>query len=309
MLLYTDMSTAKITIGTRGSRLALMQANLVAQALKSQNPKLNISIKIIVTKGDKDHSPIPLDSVGKAWFTKEIEDALMQGEIDLAIHSLKDLPPEPPEDLRTTVVLERDDPRDVLVSKVASSLASLPINAVVGTDSIRRKAQLLYHRPDLRVKSIRGNVDSRLEKLETEDYDAIVLAAAGLTRLGLTQHITQYFTPGEFVPASGQAVLAAEIRQDDVEIWELLSGIQDSDTVLACQAEQVFARIIGGGCKLPVGCYAQIQGDKVTVYGMVGSMDAKHTVMKSVQGSKSDGVKITTKLAKELLGESVRQDW
>jgi hydroxymethylbilane synthase len=148
-----------------------------------------------------------------------------------------------------------------------------------------------------------------LQKLADEDYDAMVLAAAGLARLGLSDQITQYFTPEEFVPASGQAVLAAEFRQDDTEILKLLTSIQDEDTLLACQAERIFTEIIGGGCKLPVGCYAKIEGKKATIYGTVGSMDAKDTVMKLIQGEKSEVIELATNLAKELLGESARRDW
>lgn len=303
------MAINKLTIGTRGSKLALVQTELVVQALKAKNPSLEITTKIIVTKGDKNHSPIPLDTVGKAWFTKEIEDALLSGEIDLAIHSLKDLPPEVPDGLRTTPVLERDDPRDVLVAKTAANLRDLPKGAVVGTDSIRRKAQLLHYRPDLVVKSIRGNVDSRLQKLTDENYDGVVLAAAGLSRLDRLDRITQYFTPEEFVPAAGQAVLAAEARHEDHEIWKLLKQIQDATTLLACQAEQAFTSVIGGGCKLPVGCYVEITGNKAVVYGMVGSMDAKNTTTKSVSGPRSEVVELAKQLAEQLMGESARQGW
>jgi hydroxymethylbilane synthase len=198
----------RLTIGTRGSKLALIQTELVAAALKQAHPRLEVGIKIIATKGDTNQAPIPLDTVGKAWFTAEIEQALQSGDIDIAVHSLKDLPPELCPGLISLPVLERADPRDVLVSKAAVPLAALPRGAVVGTDSLRRKAALLLERPDLRVESVRGNVQTRLRKLHEQPYDAIVLAAAGLERLGDLTLVTEFLEPSRFVPAIGQGVLA-----------------------------------------------------------------------------------------------------
>ena len=303
------MNLPQIVIGTRGSRLALVQADLVVRALQAKRPQCQVTVKTIVTKGDKNHSPIPLDTVGKAWFTKEIEDALLRHEIDLAVHSLKDFPPETTTGLYLIPILARDDPRDVLVAKDGSSLNDLPRGAVVGTDSLRRKSQLLYHRSDLNVKSIRGNVDSRLQKLETDGYDAVVLAAAGLLRLGLADRVTQYFAPGEFVPAAGQAVLAAEIRDDDAVLRSLLQELQDPDTALACRAERAFTDLIGGGCKLPVGCFALLAGSQATIFGTVGSMDAKKAEIKSIAGPRADAVTLASALANELLHESARAGW
>ncbi len=303
------MTNKRLVVGTRGSRLALIQTNLVVTALHEKFPDLNVVTKIIVTKGDKNLSPIPLDTIGKTWFTEEIETALSARVIDFAVHSLKDLPPDLPQGLVSLPVLKRDDPRDVLVAKNVGSLKDLPKGAIVGTDSIRRRAQLLHHRSDLIVTSVRGNVETRLEKLHSDNYDAIVLASAGLSRLGLSDKITQYFSPSEFVPATGQAVLAAEFRQEDNKIRDILLALQDENTVLSCRAEQLFSSIIGGGCKLPVGCYVEVKNTKVNIFGTVGSMDAKNTVLKSVSGPKSDILKLIESLANELLADGVRAGW
>ena len=297
------MAISKLRIGTRGSQLALIQTEMVAAALKARNPGLSCEIKIIITKGDKDLAPIPLDTIGKAWFTKEIEQAILSDEVDLAVHSLKDLPPERPKGLRYAPVLEREDPRDVLVTKTKAKLADLLPNAVIGTDSLRRKAELLHRRPDLIVKSVRGNVETRLSKLKTGDYDGLMLASAGLSRLGLLDQVTEFLDPSEYVPAIGQGVLAVEARQNDVELWDLIRFIQDKLTVLVVKAEQAFSQVIGGGCKLPIGCYVRLEAGKAFIHGMVGSMDAMEVVVKSVSGSEADAVMLAKKLAKDLLKE------
>ena len=202
----------KIVLGTRGSKLALVQTKLVADAVREKFPDLDIETKTITTKGDVNTSPIPLDTVGKAWFTGEIEEELMTKKIDIAVHSLKDVPPDTSKGSIVLPVLRREDPRDVLVSKQNFTFEKLPQGAIVGTDSSRRKAQLLAKRPDLRVQSIRGNIDTRLRKLREEEYDAIVIAAAGLARLSLLDVVTEYFEIDAFVPAPGQGTLAAQAR-------------------------------------------------------------------------------------------------
>jgi hydroxymethylbilane synthase len=287
----------KLTVGTRGSKLALIQTDLVIKALTARYPKLHIEVKIITTKGDLNQAPIPLDTVGKAWFTEEIEQALLSRDIDLAIHSLKDLPPDTPAGLTTLSLLERADPRDVLVSKSGKTLAELPKGAIVGTDSIRRKALLLTVRPDLNVKSVRGNVDTRLKKLETEDYDAVVLAAAGLDRLAMGNRINEYLEPSTFIPAIGQGILVGEVRADDEALLNLLRPIQYSETEAAGAAEQAFSQIVGGGCKLPVGCYVRFADGKAVVSGMVGTMDARHVVHKTKHGPANQAVKLARELA------------
>lgn len=301
---YRAMTAVQnIIIGTRGSKLALIQTNLVAAALKTKNPYLGIEIKTITTKGDKNMAPIPLDTIGKAWFTAEIERALQDGTIDLAVHSLKDLPPETPDGLAVAAVLERSDPRDVLVAKTAKRVGDLRQGAIIGTDSLRRKAALLRQRPDLIVKSLRGNVETRLKKLDEEDYDAIVLAAAGLQRLDKAGVVTEFLDPAVFVPAIGQGVLAVEARDDDTDLWNLLKDLQYSPTLAAVAAEQAFSRIIGGGCKLPISCYVQFKADEVYIAAMVGSDDAQQTTIKTVSGSGAEAVTLAEELARTLLTE------
>jgi hydroxymethylbilane synthase len=289
-----------LVIGTRGSKLALIQTQLVADALYQRHPGLKVETKIITTKGDTNQSPIPLDTVGKAWFTAEIEQALQSGVIDIAAHSLKDLPPESGAGLMSLPVLERADPRDVLVSKSGHKLGELPAGAIVGTDSLRRKAGLLLARPDLRVESVRGNVQTRLLKLREQHYDAIVLAAAGLERLDQLDIVTEYLDPAHFVPAVCQGVLAAEVRQTDHELVAVLAKLQHAPTLAAVKAEQAFSRIIGGGCKLPVACYARIDDDQARLFAMVGDSQGLNAELASASGKTAQAPAMAERLARKL---------
>ena len=291
----------KLTIGTRGSKLSLTQTRLIPDALMILYPELAIETSVITTKGDTNQSPIPLDTIGKAWFTGEIEEALMRGDIDIAVHSLKDVPPEIVAGSIIIPVLKREDPRDVLISKDGSAFIGLKEGAVIGTDSSRRRAQLLAMRPDLVVKSIRGNVDTRLRKLAEEDYDAIVIAAAGLARLGMLDVVTEFFDAKEFIPAPGQGVLAAQVRTDDAELIDMLHRIQDPLTVNAVNAERAFIDTVGGGCKSPVGACALIEGNALTLYGMMAEDDGTRMTRDSESGQRSDGVHIGEVLAKRML--------
>lgn len=298
-----------LKVGTRGSQMARAQTEIVLEQLQAQHPGLETEVEIITTRGDIDKSPIPLDTVGKDWFTKEIEQALLDKRIDCAVHSLKDLTPETPDGLIILPVLARNDPRDALIATAAKSLAELPQGAVVGTDSIRRKALLLQQRPDLIIKSLRGNADTRLAKLEAGEYDAIVLAAAGLERIGESRRITEYFDPTIFIPAVGQGTLAAECRSDDADTLRLLQTLQDPDTILAVAAEHAFSAVVGGGCKLPVGCYVHFDAGKAHIYGMVGSLDAKTVVTKSVSGPAGKALALAKQLAAELAKEPFIQQY
>jgi hydroxymethylbilane synthase len=295
-------SRQRLIIGTRGSQMALVQSKQVADKLTAQTPGLEVSLQVITTKGDTNDAPIPLDTVGKAWFTKEIEQALLDGHIDLAVHSLKDVPPEIPSGLTILPVLPRDDPRDALVSKAGKSLtlSKLLKGAVVGTDSLRRKTQLLRIRPDLIVRSVRGNANTRLEKLDSGRYDALVMAAAGLQRIGQENRITEFLKPDAFVPAIGQGTLAAEVRDDNPAVRHLLEALQDEATTSATEAERVFTEIIGGGCKLPVACYVRFAADVVHISGMVGSMDAAECIIKSISGPATEANPLAKQLAEEL---------
>lgn len=297
----------RLIIGTRGSRLAIIQSELVATELRKLKPNLRVELKTIITKGDADKkTPIPLDTIGKAWFTAEIEQALADGEIDLAIHSLKDVPPETPAGLVHLPVLERADPRDILVSKTGAKLAGLPQGALIGTDSLRRAALLLHQRPDLRIESIRGNVDTRIRKLEVGPCDAIILAAAGLKRLGLGEKITEYLDPAVYVPAAGQGVLAAEISSSNQELMELIEQLGYPATLIAVTAEQAFIRIVDGGCKLPVGCYAKVNNGRVAISGVIGSEDARAAAVESIEGPATQAVELAQQLARRLRAGEVK---
>lgn len=290
-----------LIIGTRGSRLALAQTQLVIDALKKKYPGVDIQSKTIITKGDLNQSPIPLDTVGKDWFTAEIEQALLKGEIDIAVHSMKDLPPEIPEEIVTLPVLERGDPREALVSRSGAALRDLPHGAVIGTDSVRRKVVLLEARPDLEVKSIRGNVDTRLRKLHDEPYDAIMLAAAGLARVGMSDVITEFLDPAVFIPAIGQGILAAQARRDRGEVLEMLRAIQHAPTVLVAGAEQAFSAVIGGGCKTPIGCYAHVDGNTILMDAFIQNDDDRKVRRKSMNGPLNSAKQMAEDLAHALL--------
>jgi len=290
-----------IILGTRGSTLALAQTQLLINALTQKYPEVAMEARVIVTKGDLNQSPIPLDTVGKDWFTAEIEAALLKGDIDIAVHSLKDLTPQISEGLVTLPVLERGDARDVLISKSGAGLDDLPHGAVIGTDSVRRKILLLERRPDLVVKSIRGNVDTRLKKLHDEPYDAIVLAAAGLERVGMINVVTEFFDPAIFIPAIGQGILAAQVRKDRTDVLDMLSAIQDPWTIIVSNAEQSFSNAAGGGCKVPIGCYANIIGDEIALSAFVQSADGARLLRKSVRGPVNSANDDAAALARELL--------
>ncbi len=292
-----------LTIGTRGSKLALAQTQLVAEALKQKHPGIEIKTKVIVTKGDVNQSPIPLDTIGKNWFTAEIEDALLRGEIDIAVHSMKDLPPDISRDLITLPVLERADARDVLITRSGASLKDLPHGAVIGTDSIRRKILLLEQRPDLVVKSIRGNVDTRLQKLRDEPYDAIMLAAAGLQRLGMADRITEFLDPSKFIPAISQGILAAQTtdRGDASGVLAMLRRIQHMPTQVAAEVEQLFSQTVGGGCKVPIGCYARIADDLIHIDAFIQDADGEVIKRKSKVDEITSAPTIGEVLARELL--------
>lgn len=290
-----------LTIGTRGSALAMIQTQLVIDALTHAHPGIICETRQITTKGDTNHAPIPNSVVGKTWFTAEIERALVSGEINLAVHSLKDLPLELPPRARAIPVLPRDDPRDALISKSGASLSELPLGAIIGTDSIRRKALLLHARPDLIVRSIRGNVPMRLQKMDDEGYDAVVLAAAGLARLGMLQRATEIFEPTVFVPAVGQGTLALEACTEHSDIWELIAPLAVPQTTQATDIEYAFARAIGGGCKVPIGCYARIDTDTVHISAMAGAFDPLKVTILHVTCPLNEGIVQAKELARELL--------
>lgn len=298
---------SKIIIGTRGSPLALKQTDIVIKKLSIIAPALKVELKIIKTEGDKNLKPIPLDTIGKGLFTKEIDKDLILGNIDLAVHSLKDLPEKLPDSLVISAFLEREDPREVLISKKNNKIKDLENGSTVGTDSSRRRAQLLQIRPDLIVKSIRGNVTTRLKKLEEgQDYDALILAAAGLKRLKLEAKIVEYFDPASFIPAPGQGTLAITTRKDDRKLNAIINRLTHQPTFYCSTAERSFSSSIGGGCKLPVGGYAICLGEKLILHGMIAEIDGAKITKGSIEGDCKAAKLLGIKLAAKILSEKSR---
>lgn len=291
----------KIIVGSRRSKLAMTQTNWVIDQLKKIGAPFTFELKEIVTKGDEILN-VTLSKVGgKGLFVKEIEQAMLKKEIDIAVHSMKDMPAVLPDGLVIGTIPEREDPRDVLISKENRSLRDLPAGAIVGTSSLRRKAQILNIRPDLEIKWIRGNIDTRLKKLETEEYDAIILAAAGLSRMGWkTEVVSEYLEPSDCIPAVGQGALAIECRKDDEEILQWLAKLNCPKTNRAVQAERAFLNKIGGSCQVPVGGYAVINAeDDVVLNAFVASGNGKTIFKETVVGK--DAVAVGEKAGERLM--------
>ena len=257
-----------VVIGSRGSILALAQANLVKNSLEANYPDLTFEIKEIVTSGDKDLKSNWENSNAslKSFFTKEIEQELLDGQIDIAVHSMKDMPAVSPKGLICGAIPDREDARDVLISK-NGFLVTLPQGAKIGTSSLRRVMNLKAIRPDFEIKHLRGNIHTRLKKLETEDYDAIILAAAGLKRTGMADKITEYLSGEAFPPAPAQGVLYIQCRENDEEIKRILKSIHNEDIAKIVEIEREFSKIFDGGCHTPMGCYSQVDGDKIKFIG------------------------------------------
>ena len=294
----------KIIIGTRSSKLALWQAEYVADCLRKQYEGLEVELEHITTKGDKILD-VPLAKIGgKGLFTKELEVAMLEKRIDLAVHSLKDMPTSLPKGLKLSTITKRFDSGDAVVSPIYKTLDNLPIGAKVGTSSLRRKAQLLKYRPDLDIHNLRGNVNTRLRKLEEEHFDAIILACAGLKRLGFGDKITQVIPQSICLPAVGQGALAIETRADDFKMQELLSFLHDEDTADSAIAERSFLARVEGGCQVPVGVYAQIDkhdSDKIIVEGVIGSVDGSCLIREKMTGARKSASEIGAKLADKIL--------
>ena len=289
-----------ITIGTRGSQLALWQAEYVKKRLNSRFPDLEIGLQIIKTTGDKIQNR-SLIGLGKGVFTKEIENALLDGTIDLAVHSMKDLPTELPDGLCIAAIPVREDPRDVLVSHLGHGLNELPAGAQVGTTSPRRRSQLLHLRSDLQVVDVRGNLDTRLRKLRETDLDAIILAAAGIKRLIGAQVITAYFARDEMVPAVGQGALGVETREDDTWIKGLLNRINDHNSETEIIAERAMLREFGAGCQIPIGANAQLRGGQLSLIGVVSSANGAQRALEQISGDGADPLKLGRSLAAILI--------
>lgn len=297
----------ELRIGTRGSRLALAQAEWVAEELRQRFPNLRVSLEKIKTTGDKILE-VPLAKVGgKGLFVKEIEEALLQGRVDLAVHSLKDLPAQLPEGLVIGAVPSREDPRDVLISRDSRTFAQLPEGANVGTSSLRRRVQLLHARPDLHVLPLRGNLDTRVRKLETKDLDAIVVAAAGVHRLGWEERITEYLSEAICLPAIGQGALAVEVRENNEETLKLVKALDHWETRQATKAERAFLKRLFGSCQVPIAAHAALQDGRLIMTGMIADLDGKRFVRDVVEGCPDDAEALGIGLAEKLLANGADQ--
>lgn len=276
-------------VGTRGSRLALIQTDLTLSALRAAHPDLRFEVVTVTTQGDANRAA-PLAGMGLGVFVKEIERRLETGEIDMAVHSLKDMPTALPDGMAIGAVLERADPRDALVSHLGTALGEFPKGTRIGTSSPRRAAQIAEKRPDLKIVPLRGNVDTRLRKASGDECDGAILAAAGLLRMGLEDVITEYLAPEEFVPPPGQGAMAVEIRADDACMAEALSAIDHAATSAAVTAERSFLEQLGGGCQVPVGAYADTDdgGNSLRLTVFMGAPDGSATYRANVVGGAGD---------------------
>jgi hydroxymethylbilane synthase len=296
----------RVVIGSRGSRLALWQAEWVKAALEARDTRTSIEIQIIRTSGDMQKDVSLTVIGGKGVFTKELEEALLDGRIDLAVHSLKDLPTTLPDNLTIAAIPEREDARDALVlrsggSDATNSLATLLHGAVVGTSSPRRLAQLKHVRPDVEIKDLRGNVDTRLRKLDAGEYDAVILAAAGLRRLGLENRINTLLDSDEMLPAVGQGALAVEARTDDRATLEMVAPLNHLSTRAACTAERALLRGLGGGCQLPIAGHARVSDAGLRLDGLVASVDGEALIRETIEGATDDAALLGARLAEILL--------
>ena len=297
------MSRSTLILGTRGSKLAVHQSQWVQARLQELAPGLTISLKRSQTSGDKILD-VPLAKIGgKGLFVKEIEDALLSKEIDLAVHSMKDVPTALPEGLDILCVPPREDPRDALITRDGCRLDQLKPGARIGTSSLRRQAQLLHYRPDFTIEMLRGNLDTRLRKLREGQFDAIVLAAAGLRRLAWDAEITEYLPVHLSLPAIAQGALGIEARSDDTVVRELLGRFEHRPTRITVTAERALLHRLEGGCQVPIAAHAELDGDRLTVDGLVASVDGRRVIRHQIQGPASEAQALGTKLAERLLAD------
>ena len=295
------MKSHKLVIGSRGSQLALWQANWVKSELERLHDNVDIDICIIATSGDIIQD-VPLAKIGgKGLFVKEIEEALLANEIDLAVHSMKDVPMELPTELGISVITKRENPLDALISKNGEKLADLPQGATIGTSSLRRSSQLLKYRDDFKIHPLRGNVDTRLRKVEEGKYDAILLASAGLNRLGWANRITEEISPDILLPAMGQGALGIETRLDDTKIYDFISTLNHEQTHYAVSAERSLVGRLDGGCQVPIGAYARVEKGLITLKGLVASLDGEIIYKLENVGPVDDAINIGQELGAQLL--------
>jgi hydroxymethylbilane synthase len=293
----------QIRVGTRASALALWQAEWVKSELEKKYPGMAVTLTKIKTTGDKILD-VPLAKVGgKGLFVKEIEEAMLEGEIDIAVHSMKDVPTFFPDGLHLGAITKREDARDALISRNNVPFKDLPRGANVGTSSLRRQAQLMHLRPDFVIHQLRGNVDTRLRKLKEGQYDAIILAAAGLKRLGLAGNVSEYIAPEISLPAIGQGALGIECRVDDRELNDLIAFFNHADSRTCVTGERALLRKLEGGCQVPIACYGQMNNGKLHLIGLVGSVDGKRIIKDSLEGRPEDADRLGVALAEKLLSQ------
>jgi len=298
---------SELRIGTRGSQLALFQANWVKDQLVRTHPELKVTLIKIKTTGDKIQD-VPLAKIGgKGLFVKEIEEALIQRRIDLAVHSIKDVPTEFPKSLHLSVITKREDPRDVLISRNGTALKDLPQGAKIGTSSLRRQAQLLHFRNDLELIPLRGNLDTRLKKLITMNLDGIVLALAGVKRLGLEERISEIIPINISLPAIGQGALGIETRMDDRVVEDQIRFLNDPHSSIAVTAERAFLKKLEGGCQVPIAAFAQKVGSTLQIDGLVGTIDGKRLIRHHLEGPIEEAEPLGTQLAEILLAKGAKE--
>jgi len=298
---------SELKIGTRGSQLALFQANWVKDQLGKAYPDLNVTLIKIKTTGDKIQD-VPLAKIGgKGLFVKEIEESLLQKKIDLAVHSIKDVPTEFPQGLHLSAITKREDPRDVFISRDGRTLKNLPAGAKIGTSSLRRQAQLLHFRNDFELIPLRGNLDTRLKKLRTMSLDGIVLALAGVRRLGLEETVTEIIPADISLPAIGQGALGIETRMDDKDVEGQIRFLNDRDSSISVTAERAFLKKLEGGCQVPLAAYARPTGKTLHIDGLVGSIDGKRLIRHHVEGPVENAESLGIELAEILLGKGAKE--
>jgi hydroxymethylbilane synthase len=297
----------KICIATRGSKLALWQSNHVKAVLEKENPGLEVELLVLKTKGDKILDVALAKVGGKGLFVKEIEEALLDGRAEIAVHSMKDVPTDLPAELELAATDVREDVRDALFTREAKGLDDLPQGARVGTSSLRRQAQLLHRRPDLEIVSIRGNVDTRLRKLQDENLDAVVLAAAGVKRLGYGDQVTEYLSVEVSLPATCQGSLGIQIRRDDDRTRKLIEIFVHQPTAVAVTAERAFLKTLEGGCQVPIAGLAIVEGGRVKMEGLVGSVDGTRIIRERIEGPEEDAEKLGIQAATAILDRGGRE--
>ncbi|MGQ9820036.1 MAG: hydroxymethylbilane synthase [Candidatus Kapaibacteriales bacterium] len=302
------MPRSKFIVGTRGSRLALVQTQIVINELTKHLSNVSFEIEVIKTTGDKFLNANPLEFSTKGAFTKEIEEALLSRRIDFAVHSLKDLPTELPAQLMISAYVKRTQPEDVLISKGNLKFDELPEGSRIGTSSLRRKIQLQRLRKDIEISQLRGNIDTRLGKLERGEYDAIVVARAGLERLGLEEKITEIFPSDKILPAVGQGTIGIECHCENFEVIEITSKINHKETEIASAAERSFLRRLGGGCRNPIACFATVDGDKLHIEGMISTIDGEIILRQRITYANTSPDSAGEKLA-EILIENGAKDF